>query len=157
LSWRVLLLPHLGEEDLYRHFRLDEPWDSPHNIELLPRMPNAFRRPSLDPLRRWMDEPGTTPFQVFVGPGTAFEVEAEPQITVDFPDGLSNTILIDEARDAVPWTKPADLAYRPDRPFLRWGGPTTRHGRGSTGARPSLGGSWSPPLMARPGTSGSTS
>ena len=30
-SWRVLLLPYLDEEELYKQLRLDEPWDSPHN------------------------------------------------------------------------------------------------------------------------------
>src|SRR5262245_52104215 len=34
-SWRVLLLPHLGETQLYSEFRLDEPWDSEHNKRLL--------------------------------------------------------------------------------------------------------------------------
>ena len=29
LSWRVHLLPFLGQHELYRQFRLDEPWDSP--------------------------------------------------------------------------------------------------------------------------------
>src|SRR5262249_16079706 len=27
LSWRVALLPYLGEEALYHEFKLDEPWD----------------------------------------------------------------------------------------------------------------------------------
>src|SRR5205814_1696406 len=31
LSWRVALLPYLGEEALYNEFKLDEPWDSLHN------------------------------------------------------------------------------------------------------------------------------
>ncbi|MDZ7616025.1 MAG: DUF1559 domain-containing protein, partial [Patescibacteria group bacterium] len=30
-SWRVLLLPYLGHEALYKKIRLDEPWDSEHN------------------------------------------------------------------------------------------------------------------------------
>src|SRR5437867_12176876 len=30
-SWRVLLLPYLEDENLYRQFKLDEPWDGPHN------------------------------------------------------------------------------------------------------------------------------
>lgn len=31
LSWRVALLPALGERALYDQFKLDQPWDSPHN------------------------------------------------------------------------------------------------------------------------------
>src|SRR5258708_4198875 len=38
LSWRVLLLPYLGQRKLFREFRLEEPWDSPHNKTLLSKM-----------------------------------------------------------------------------------------------------------------------
>ncbi|HCO22471.1 MAG TPA: hypothetical protein DIT97_05185, partial [Gimesia maris] len=30
LSWRVHILPFMGEEDLFQQFKLNEPWDSPH-------------------------------------------------------------------------------------------------------------------------------
>lgn len=33
-SWRVLLLPFIGQEALYKQFKLEEPWDSPHNLSL---------------------------------------------------------------------------------------------------------------------------
>ncbi|MEX0824545.1 MAG: DUF1559 domain-containing protein, partial [Pirellulaceae bacterium] len=39
LSWRVHLLPFLGEAALFEQFRLDEPWDSPHNLQLAEKMP----------------------------------------------------------------------------------------------------------------------
>ena len=44
LSWRVRLLPLLNSEglDLYEQFHLDEPWDSPHNLTLLPLIPDEF-------------------------------------------------------------------------------------------------------------------
>jgi hypothetical protein len=45
-SWRVLLLPYLDEQELYQQFQLDEPWDSPHNLQLLPRMPGFYAPPS---------------------------------------------------------------------------------------------------------------
>src|SRR5262249_25696015 len=31
LSWRVLILPYIEHDDLYKQFHLDEPWDSAHN------------------------------------------------------------------------------------------------------------------------------
>src|SRR5262245_14014609 len=34
LSWRVALLPFLEQDVLYKQFKLDEPWDGPHNIQL---------------------------------------------------------------------------------------------------------------------------
>jgi len=60
------------------------------------------------------DAPGSTPWQGFVGPGTAFEPEnAGLKLKDDFPDGLSNTILFVEAQQQVPWSKPADISYGP--------------------------------------------
>ena|GEM_PF-1885476 len=32
-SWRVLILPFIGEDELYKKIRLDEPWDSQHNSQ----------------------------------------------------------------------------------------------------------------------------
>jgi hypothetical protein len=108
-SWRVLLLPYLEQEALFHRFKLDEPWDSPHNKSLLIPTPFVFRP-------RWSDgEDGTTHFQVLVGPGTAFERDG---VTLrDFPDGRSNTILFVEATVPVPWTKPTDLEYDPNGPL----------------------------------------
>ena len=45
LSWRVLILPYLEQEALYKQFHLDEPWDSPHNRTLIARMPTVYRCP----------------------------------------------------------------------------------------------------------------
>ena len=42
LSWRVHLLPYMEEALLYQSFKLDEPWDSEHNIKLLDKLPKVF-------------------------------------------------------------------------------------------------------------------
>src|SRR5210317_613550 len=39
-SWRVLLLPDLGYTDLHNQYSFDEPWNGPHNRQLLARMPS---------------------------------------------------------------------------------------------------------------------
>jgi hypothetical protein len=108
LSWRVALLPYLEENALYKEFRLDEPWDSPHNKKLLARMPKVYR----SPFSRKADE-GKTVYLAPVGKDTAFPGAKGTAIPKDFTDGTSNTILIVEASDerAVPWTKPEDLPY----------------------------------------------
>jgi hypothetical protein len=81
----VLLLPYLERDGLYREFRLDEPWDGPHNKALLTRMPSCYT-PAL--IGTPGAELGLTHYQVFVGPGTAFEREGLTE--ADFPDGLAN-------------------------------------------------------------------
>lgn len=48
LSWRVHVLPLLGEKELYGKFNLDEAWNSPHNIELIGEMPDIYKHPTLD-------------------------------------------------------------------------------------------------------------
>jgi hypothetical protein len=116
-SWRVALLPILGEDGLYSQYRRDEPWDSPANKAVLARMPRVFAVPGDV---RAAD--GLTHYQVLVGPGTAFE---RPDLRLrlgDFPRGASETILVVEAADPVPWTKPQDLPYTPDGPMPKVGG-----------------------------------
>lgn len=119
LSWRVAILPFLGEEELYRQFNLDEPWDSPWNRGLLKRMPDVYQTRAT-PLNPHL--PNTTYFQALVGKGTAFEPGARLQIPRDFPDGAANTILIIEAWQPVPWTKPEDVPFDPDGPLPKLGG-----------------------------------
>jgi hypothetical protein len=48
--------------------------------------------------------------QVFVGAGTAFD-ESKGTALEEFPDGPDKTLLVVEAAEAVPWTKPIDLPY----------------------------------------------
>jgi hypothetical protein len=114
-SWRVLLLPYLDHEATYKKFKLNEPWDSPHNKQLLERTPSSLAGGA---------DPGFTCCQVFVGPGTAFERDGLTfkDLKKDFPDGLDNTIFVVEAKEQVPWSKPVDLTYDPDGPLPELGG-----------------------------------
>jgi len=117
LSWRVAILPFLDENALYRQFKLDEPWDSAHNKKLLEKMPKIYA-----PVRAKTKEPHMTFYQVFTGAGAAFEGDKGLVFPRDFPDGISNTLLVVEAGEAVPWTKPADLHYRTDKDLPPLGG-----------------------------------
>jgi hypothetical protein len=117
LSWRVAILPYIDENDLYNQFKLDEPWDSPHNKKLLAKMPKLFA-----PLGIKTKEPYSTFFQVCTGPNTPWPTLAtHPRLPASFPDGSSNTLLIVEASEAVPWTKPADLVIDPKKPLPKFG------------------------------------
>jgi hypothetical protein len=113
-SWRVLLLPVLEEQDLFEKFHLDEPWDSPHNLPLLSKMPGIYAPPRN---KAWRVPLYHTVCHVFVGRGAAFEGREGLRYPEDFPDGTANTILVVEAGEPVPWTKPADLPYEPDQPL----------------------------------------
>src|SRR5262249_34613209 len=116
-SWRVLLLPYIGQQNLYAQFHLDEPWDSPHNRQLLTQMTNVYADPS-----DGCQEDGGTVYQVIVGTGTAFEERKDKPLKIpdDFPKGTSSTLLLVEALDAVPWTKPTDLTFHLDQPLPKF-------------------------------------
>jgi hypothetical protein len=115
LSWRVLLLPYLDQKDLFHEFILDESWDSAHNKKLFAKMPKVFAPVT------GKHEPGTTFYQVFVGKGTAFEGIRGLRL-LDITDGTSNTAMIIEGGETVPWTKPADLVFDAKMPLPKLGG-----------------------------------
>ena len=108
LSWRVAILPYVDQQELYNKFKLDEPWDSPHNKALIKEMPAVYLCPD-----RKDPEPGTTNYRVFVGDGALFQEGVGTPIQ-SVTDGTSNTIMVVESSDAVPWTKPEDLKFDPN-------------------------------------------
>jgi beta-lactamase regulating signal transducer with metallopeptidase domain len=114
-SWRVALLPYLGQRDLYEQYRLDEPWDGPNNRKLLGKIPAVYRSPK--------GAPDSTSSSVFVltGPGTVFDDEEGTRFS-EIKDGTSNTLLIVEAARDVPWTKPEDIPFDPEKPLPKLGG-----------------------------------
>src|SRR5262249_598312 len=131
---------------LYQQFRLDEPWDSPNNIRLLSRMPKVYQHP-LDEAAKaahatcyqvfdgpqvgginppFVSDPkmGLRPFPLVGAPGPVpvFEGGLTTRMPASFPDGTSNTILVAEAGEAIPWSKPGDLRYDPNGPLPKLGG-----------------------------------
>ncbi|QDU59681.1 hypothetical protein Pan216_05130 [Planctomycetes bacterium Pan216] len=124
LSWRVLILPHLRDPEaqaLYAKFKLDEPWDSPANKELLEKIPKVYAPTEYD-----LAQKGMTKVLGVSGPGTAF-VGGLPQGREVFTDtdwtplveAPAKTIVAVQAAPerAVPWTKPEDFPWNPDDPI----------------------------------------
>ncbi|WP_417377796.1 DUF1559 domain-containing protein [Gimesia sp.] len=110
LSWRVHMLPFLGQKTLYQRFNLDEAWDSPHNSALLNQMPDIYQAEGVN-------QAGYTPIMTFSGEGTPFTGGRGPQIR-KFTDGATNVILcvLAGADKAVPWTQPVDLPFNQANP-----------------------------------------
>lgn len=104
-SWRVLILPFMEEKALYDEYRLDEPWDGPHNKALASRMPKSYRCPTeSDP------DYSHTSYAMIVGPHAISDGPTSHSMA-DIKDGASKTIIVAEAAGAdIDWMEPRDLA-----------------------------------------------
>ena len=107
LSWRVYLLQCMEYQPLFDQFKLDETWDSPHNLQLLGKMPDVYRDPA-DPVGSFK-----TRLVRLTGPLTPFQSSGPGPHRREFTDGLRSTLsLVSCGADrAVPWTKPEDIEF----------------------------------------------
>jgi hypothetical protein len=122
LSWRVALLPYIEDLNLYRQFKLDEPWDSEHNRPLLEQMPIV-----LAPVEGEV-KPGHTVYLMFQGEGTL--LDGKPKSFASLTDGTSQTLAVIEVSPerAVPWTKPVDIDFEAKDLMQALGPPPTKEG-----------------------------
>lgn len=111
-SWRVAILPYIGQQQLFDDYRFDEPWDGSNNISLLNRIPDVYRSsyaPADQPL-------GNSNLLGFACENGGLGSHSGESLS-SFTDGTSNTILIVESSQSVPWTKPEDLTELNDQSF----------------------------------------
>jgi len=103
-SWRVLILPHLGQEALYAQFDRTQPWNSPRNRNLANTVLPTYRCPS-DP----SEDPLETNYVMIVGPATISDGPHAVRLE-DIRDGASNTIMLVEVTESgIHWAEPRDL------------------------------------------------
>jgi hypothetical protein len=121
MSWRTYLLPYLGKQAVYEQLLKNQypavegqPWNRP---ELLKLDFAPFSSPVPE-----KGKPGYTHYRVFIGSGAAFEPKEQTRIPHSFRDGTSSTVFIVEAAEPVPWTKPEELVYDPQKPLPKLGG-----------------------------------
>jgi hypothetical protein len=125
MSWRVQILPYIEQDNLYRQLDPKKPWDDPANLKVLEaaEMPKVFEHPGRKAPK------GHTYYRVFAMPKDAKgedrplfkEGERGPRYPAAIPDGTSDTFLVVEAGEAVPWYKPDVLAYDGKLPLPQLG------------------------------------
>lgn len=104
-SWRVLILPYLGEGQLYDQFKLDEPWDSSHNLEVADQMPMVYGCPD------GPQSASITSYVVINEPGAVFDGSTATKFS-EVTDGTSNTImLVETANSGIRWNEPRDFDF----------------------------------------------
>jgi prepilin-type processing-associated H-X9-DG protein len=105
-SWRVLILPGLGEQELYEQYDFHSPWNSPNNLALAEKVPDVYRCPG-----DTSAGPHDTSYVMIVGPGTLSDGTGTTRESA-FTDGLQNTIAVTEmARSGIHWMQPQDLPF----------------------------------------------
>jgi hypothetical protein len=116
-SWRIQILPMLESEDIYNSLKLDEPWNSPHNAQVLSQF-----KPRYGPFKpegyiyyyeclctKHKDNDFTTNYVAIIGPGTAWH-EDGPVKLADLPDHGSHTVMaVETVNSGVHWAEPRDL------------------------------------------------
>ena len=101
-SWRVLMLPSIGEEALYAKYDFSEPWDGPNNIKLVDQMPWVYACP-------FESGKGLTPYKLVVDKDTPFEAGKILSYADILDDSSSTFAIVEDLKDPIPWTKPEDL------------------------------------------------
>ncbi len=118
LSWRVAILPYLEQDALYRKFRLDEAWNGPHNLSLLGEMPRVYAPVGPEGTGSY-----ATYYQGVVGSGSLFDATGREGTRISEVTSLASpTLMVVEAADPVPWTKPEDVPYHGGDPLPAFGG-----------------------------------
>lgn len=119
-SWRVLLLPFLGDsrtDELYKRYRFDEPWDGPNNSLLHGELIEAYSCPSDNGTyqARW------TSYLAVSGPGTMWRHD-EAVTHRDITDRADETLVVVEvANSGIHWLEPRDIPLSSlDEPDAKW-------------------------------------
>ncbi len=108
-SWRVLILPQLGkdEEELYKRYRLDEPWDGPNNRPLADEMPRVYACP-VDPGA--MGSGASYLALVNAANGQFAAQPPAPTAATPNPTAPVDKLVIEVAESGIIWTEPRDVS-----------------------------------------------
>ncbi len=114
-SWRVLILPYLGYDELYARYRFDEPWNGPNNSLLRDEVVQVYRCPKDTEAAT----AGNTSYLAVVGQSALWSGPKSTMLVRPAGFGAPPRLLVVEVPNSgVGWTEPRDLSadadHRPD-------------------------------------------
>lgn len=105
-SWRVLILPFLGEKQLYDEIDLTQPWNAPRNLRLQDRMPICYHCPSFTD--KSPEFAFTTGYVVVVGDNTAWPRGGQRITNELIDEGAKTLAVLETEQHRVHWMSPND-------------------------------------------------
>lgn len=106
-SWRVLILPFVGAEDLYRRYNFDEPWDGPNNRQLAILRPDVFACAS----RGDGSTRSATSFVAIASPEAAMHGTRTTAVP-NMSDAAHTILVVEHPETQINWLEPRDLDLR---------------------------------------------
>ena len=125
-SWRVLVLPYLGEEGkaLYAQIHLDEPWDSPFNSQFHEAIPEVYVEPKFGDSKSKSNVDGATRLTVLSGWEQFFDPTGKgkdwrAQVKRENRNGIGQALVM-ERLEPICWMRPEaeiKLKYEDPKPI----------------------------------------
>src|SRR5207253_6394514 len=103
-SWRVLILPFLGGEDVYARYDFKEPWNGPNNSRLEADLPEFFADRFHCPTGR--SRQGTTNYFAVIGPQTLWPGSEPGSIANEMMQSRPEVLVIEMPDSEVNWMEP---------------------------------------------------
>jgi hypothetical protein len=110
LSWRVDILPYIEQDSLYRQVMAQGQMGDGANRLLDTAVVSQYSDPDTrtDPNTRW---------RTFYGPGAPFDPNFPQRISfTTITDGTSNTIMVAESGEKVPWSRFGEIKFDANNP-----------------------------------------
>lgn len=107
-SWRVLILPFLGGEDVYAKYDFSEPWNGPNNSRLQTELPEWFA----DRFRCLDGRSGRrmTNYFAVIGPQTLWPGTTSGVIEARMTEVAAEVLVIELPDSEVNWMEPTDIS-----------------------------------------------
>jgi len=107
-SWRIVILPYIEQDNLFRQYDFKQWWDGPANSTLADQMPKTY---CLHSEYRAGRKSTIANYVVIVGEQTVWR-PGKPLNDKMIKDGTSNTIMLPENRGLnVHWMEPRDFQF----------------------------------------------